>query len=136
MTVRMQAVAAASSFLGTFAGGGLIDWTAATASQLPLPPDLNVRPTILSIAVECSLAIPTLFARLQRPGEPITSLNRITIRNFASPVAGFSLAGCHLQVPREDDGTPWNVVITSGVLGADAVFVIDFMLGGSPQGVP
>jgi hypothetical protein len=134
MTVRMQAVAGAAAFTGAFPAG-LIDWTAATDSLLPLPPNLDVRPTILSIAVETADPIPNLFVRLQRFGEAITSLNRITIIRPATPQAGFSLAGCHLQVPREDDGSPWMVVVTSDALAGDAVFVIDFTLGGAPQGV-
>jgi hypothetical protein len=130
----MQAVPGAGAFTGVFPLG-LMDWTAATLTQLPLPPNLDVRPTILSVAVECDNPIPDLFCRLQRFGEVITSLNRITISRPSTPVAGFSLAGCHLQVPREDTGEPWLLVVTSGVLASEAVLVVDFMLGGAAQGV-
>lgn len=133
MPVRIQTVTAGNSFDGT-AGAGLFDWTAATSSDLPLPVDSNVRPTILSLAVECDADVPTLFCRFQRVGEAITSLNRITIRRPSTAARGFSLAGCKLQVPREDDGLAWLLVLTSGILTADATFVVDYVLGGSPLG--
>jgi hypothetical protein len=134
MLVRIQAVAAAAAFTGT-AGAGLIDWTAATNSLLPLPPNLDVCPTIYSIAVETTSPVPNLDCRLMRPGVVLASLDRITISRPSTPAAGFSKAGCHLQVPREDSGAPWLVVLTSDALAADATFVIYFGLGGAPQGV-
>ena len=133
MSVRIQTVTATNAFTG-LAGAGLFDWTAATGTQLPLTPDDNNRPTILSIALECEADVPTVFCRFQRFGEPITSLNRVTIRRPTTDARGFSLAGCHLQVPREDDGSPWMLVLTTGTLSSDATFIVDYVLGGSPQG--
>jgi hypothetical protein len=130
MLTIVQTLADANQFTGT-GSAGYVDF-----SQIPIPPGSPDKvPVVTSISLENIAAeqIPTVDCFFVRPGEALTTTERITVRNVTANT-GFSLAGCRIPVPilvvsSPTIFTPWPLVLVTTGKTLTASFVVSFQLG-------
>lgn len=135
MITVIQTPDAGDDFTGTGVAGLV------TFVDLPIPannPDLVPICTIIALENLLAEAIPTVDCFFVRPGQPLTTTQRVTVRNVVDN-RGFSLAGCRIPIPgfvRGSAGvfTPWPLVLITTGKALIASFVVSYQLGKAIEG--
>lgn len=125
-----QAIGFRDAGAGDFPGttdpdGGLVEF-----DDLALPPNNDVVPIITSVSLQGDNAttVDEIFCRLARPAGVGNSTDVIVVR-FLQGETGFVSAGCRIPVPREPDGTPWRLILTTTGKTVDMSLIVAFEKG-------
>lgn len=125
----IQTPAAGVDFDGSV-GNGLVDFDASTVFGSMLPARAAANAIIKSVSLENLFAEEIPFdCFLLAPGVGLGSTERITIQRTTG--AGFSFAGCGLEVPRDNLGVSWRLILITIGKTSLASFVVSVDMGPS-----